>query len=657
LRYINELLAFPDDAFNFTLTVPADSTLYGAFAGSTLPYSGYVFYPTTNSNTRADYDVFTPPSLPHMQSTGEAPIFADESAKYPLLIYSHGAGDHPTGIPQSFLINLASHGYIVLALYHGDDRFEDTDVAQFNLRPLSVKTAIDTLIADSAFTDHIDQARIGGLGESLGGATMMALLGAKKIAPDAISVFTNALQTTTVDTRILGAATIVPYMGLGVYTFLGAGGTGAQTIDRPFMANSANSDFATDYSKVQEGMANIPSVKYLVEYDGEGHAMSDGAVNDAYTWMKLFSDAFIFQDPTAIDTLSRMSSVSDTGSDSLVLITEPAPLVDSVDTDSDGIPDATDTDDDNDGTQDADDAFPLDPTESTDTDGDTLGNNIDTDDDNDGILDGDDLYPLDSTNTPIVTSRLKNIATRGFVGIGDNVLIGGLVISGTENKTVIIRAKGPTLADAGVPNSLPDPQLFLFSGATVIDSNDDFQDHENANQIPTDLIPTNTRESVIVTTLAPGAYTAIVSGVNNEEGIGIVEVFEAEDTGETRMVNIATRGFIGTGDNVLIGGLVITGTGTKKLVIRAKGPSLSSQGVDGALANPQMFLFSGADVIDSNDDWQSHERADDIPANLQPTSELESVISTNLSPGAYTVIVQGVDGGTGIGIVEVFEVE
>jgi hypothetical protein len=261
------------------------------------------------------------------------------------------------------------------------------------------------------------------------------------------------------------------------------------------------------------------------------------------------------------------------------------------------------------------------------------------------------------SNTPMLTNRLKNLATRGFVGTGDNVLIGGLVISGTENKTVIIRAKGPALVTAGLLNTLSDPQMTLLSGATVIDSNDDYQDHANVAQIPTDLIPTDSRESVIVTTLAPGAYTAIVNGVNDEEGIGIVEVFELEDTGETRVINIATRGFIGTGDNVLIGGLIITGTGTKKLVIRAKGPSLSAQGVSGTIANPQMFLFLGPDVIDNNDDWQSHARAAEVPDNLQPDDALESVIFTELSPGAYTVIVQGVDGGTGIGIVEVFEIQ
>ncbi|MBT6876774.1 MAG: hypothetical protein HOA33_09160 [Gammaproteobacteria bacterium] len=324
LRYISELLAFPDDAFSFQMLVPNDSALYGASAGSLVSYTGYILYPTTQTNTRTGYDVFIPPSLPHMQVEGEQPLFADETKKFPMLVYSHGQGDHPTAAQLDFLIQLASHGYVVVALYHGDNRFGGTEGRQFNLRPLAIKTAIDEILADAAYSSHIDAEKIGGLGQSSGGATMLALLGAKKVNPDFSSVFANTLLETTVDPRIKAAATTVPYLGQGVYAFLGSGGTGAATVDRPFMANSANVDTVADYSKVQQAMANIPGVKYLVEYDGEGHSMSDGAVNDAHTWTKVFLDAFIKQDATAIETLSQLKSVSDSGADSLVLVTEPA---------------------------------------------------------------------------------------------------------------------------------------------------------------------------------------------------------------------------------------------------------------------------------------------------------------------------------------------
>lgn len=323
LLYINELLEFEDSSFTFQLSVPNDSASYGASAGTTLPYSGYVLYPTSEANTRTGYNVFIPPALPHMQGNGELPIFANETDLYPLIIYSHGVGSHPTAERLSLLIDLASHGYMVLALYHGDDRFAKTEARQFNLRPLAVKAALDQILADPNLGSHIDTKRIGGLGESFGGATMMALLGAKKVNPDFQSVAFNSLTATTVDTRIVAASTIVTYAGQGPYSLFGSGGSGGASIDRPFMANSANADTVTDYSKVQAVVNAIPGVKYLVEYNGEDHSMSDGAFSDAYTWSKLFLDAFVKQDTTAVEELSRIRAVNGGGSDSLVLVTDP----------------------------------------------------------------------------------------------------------------------------------------------------------------------------------------------------------------------------------------------------------------------------------------------------------------------------------------------
>lgn len=332
-----------------------------------------------------------------------------------------------------------------------------------------------------------------------------------------------------------------------------------------------------------------------------------------------------------------------------------------LDSDSDGIGNNADPDDDNDGVADVHDAFPLDPTETLNTDGDAFGNNADDDDDNDGVLDVDDAFPLDPTRSAPEgpASRLKNLATRGFVGTGDNVLIGGLIITGTEPKTVVIRARGPALADAGVTGALLDPEMALFSGATVIDSNDNWETHPGVDLIPEDLKPTAyPNEAVIATTLAPGAYTAIVGGKDGTTGIGLVEIFEVDDTGVTRLQNIATRGFVDTGDGVLIGGLVISGTEPKKVVIRAKGPSLTEQGVPGALANPRIAIFSGASVIKTNDSWDSEDNLDKekIPLDLRPTNSLEATVYMELAPGPYTAIVDGSDGGTGVGIVEVFEV-
>ncbi len=325
LLYINSLLEFEQDTFTFQLSVPNDSLTYGSMAGKSLPYSGYVLYPTSSSNTRANYSVFTvPPALPHMQGKGDAPIFANASTKYPLLVYSHGNGSHPTADVLEALIKFASHGYIVMALYHGDGRFSETDASNFTLRPLAVKTAIDKILADANFSSHIDTNRIGGMGESYGGATMLALLGAKVIYPEPSSVFLNTLRNTTVDSRIKAAATYVPYMGKDFYSNFGNKSTGTQSVDKPFMANSSNSDEQTDYTKVQLGIANIPGIKYLVEYDAELHGMSAGAQQDTYTWIKIFLDAYIKEDAEAIDVLSRIKSVNASGKDSLVVFPEEA---------------------------------------------------------------------------------------------------------------------------------------------------------------------------------------------------------------------------------------------------------------------------------------------------------------------------------------------
>lgn len=324
-----------------------------------------------------------------------------------------------------------------------------------------------------------------------------------------------------------------------------------------------------------------------------------------------------------------------------------------VDTDGDGVGNNTDNDDDGDGVDDSQDAFPLDPSESIDTDNDGLGNNADADDDNDGLADGVDPAPLEAR------ARLNNISTRGEVRTGGEVMIGGLIIGGTTDKTILLRARGPSLADAGVPGSLADPQVQLYRGADLIDQNTNWENHPNASQIAPALAPTRSVEAAIYTTLAPGAYTAIVTGEGGSTGVGIVEIFEVDDTGATRLLNISTRGFVGTGDNVMIGGVIITGTSAKSVTFRARGPSmLDADASLDVLADPFMQLFdaSGA-LIDQNDNWQSHETADLTPVDLRPTRSVEAAITRTLAPGAYTAIVSGVGLTTGIGIVEVFETD
>ena len=251
--------------------------------------------------------------------------------------------------------------------------------------------------------------------------------------------------------------------------------------------------------------------------------------------------------------------------------------------------------------------------------------------------------------------RLANIATRMQVLTGADVLIGGFIIGGSQAKTVVVRARGPSLTAAGVPGALQNPLLQLFSGQTQIGVNDDWQQATNAGTVlSSGFAPADARESAILTTLGPGAYTAIVSGAGGTTGVGIVEVFEV-DLPEVPLINIATRGQVLTGADVMIGGFIIQGDSPQTVIVRARGPSLTALGVPGALQNPLLQLFSGQTQIAVNDDWQTDTNAVQIQTRgFAPSDARESAILVTLSPGAYTAIVTGAGSTTGVGIIEVF---
>jgi len=195
------------------------------------------------------------------------------------------------------------------------------------------------------------------------------------------------------------------------------------------------------------------------------------------------------------------------------------------------------------------------------------------------------------------------------------------------------------------------------SDQVVIDSNDDWGTAANAATLQASgFAPSNPLESAIYTTLPPGAYTAIVSGVGNTSGVGLVEVYEV-DHPEVELINISTRGKVLTGFDVMIGGFVILGNGPQTVVIRAIGPSLANFGVAGALQNPQIQLVRQSDqtIIATNDDWVNAPNASLIQSSgFAPSNSFESAILITLDPGAYTAIVSGVNGGTGVGLVEVY---
>lgn len=259
------------------------------------------------------------------------------------------------------------------------------------------------------------------------------------------------------------------------------------------------------------------------------------------------------------------------------------------------------------------------------------------------------------TPTPI-PSTFVNVSTRANVQTGDNVLIGGLIISGTEPKRVLLRTMGPTLATVGVDGAMPDPMMSLHdSTGARIAFNDNWRSAEAEVQA-TGLAPSNDAEAAIVTTLAPGAYTAILSGVGGTTGVALFELYDL-DHGNSRIANISTRSKVGTGDAVMIGGFIVGGEQPAQVVVRALGPSLTSAGVAGALADPVLELYnSSGSRIFANDNWGA-EQADQIAAtSLAPSDPREAAIAATLAPGAYTAIVRGAHNLTGVALVEVYYV-
>ena len=238
-------------------------------------------------------------------------------------------------------------------------------------------------------------------------------------------------------------------------------------------------------------------------------------------------------------------------------------------------------------------------------------------------------------------------------------MIGGFIINGTAPKRVLVRALGPSLQPFNVPNPLPDPTLELFgSTGSLIIANNDWREAQESEIANTGLAPSSDLDSAVIATLSPGAYTAVVNGRNGVSGVGVVEVYDLDLGGATKLANISTRSFIQTGDNRLIGGFTLgTNFGGARVIVRAIGPSLVQLGVSNALADPTLELRNSNGVLlAANDDWQDNlSQANQITASgLAPTNPLESAISTSLLPGAYTAIVAGNGGGTGIGLVEIY---
>ena len=265
---------------------------------------------------------------------------------------------------------------------------------------------------------------------------------------------------------------------------------------------------------------------------------------------------------------------------------------------------------------------------------------------------------LESTKFPTVSSRALNLSTRGAVSVGDNVLIGGFIITGTEPKTIVLRALGPSLSSYGLSGVLSDPVLSVYnSSRTLIATNDNWQSDPNHFVVESNgLTPANPLESATAQTLAPGAYTVIVTGHDPTPGIGLVELYDLSPLSNSTVENMSTRSSVGTADNVLISGFIVGDVDNATVVVRALGPSLASLGVSGVLSDPTLTIYdSNGSAIATNDNWQDNVNAIDIQRNgLTPPNPSESALVLHLPAGRYTAIVTGANGGTGVALAEVY---
>ena len=257
--------------------------------------------------------------------------------------------------------------------------------------------------------------------------------------------------------------------------------------------------------------------------------------------------------------------------------------------------------------------------------------------------------------------KLLNMSTRMQVLTGDNAPIGGFIVTGLSPKRVIVRAIGPSLGALGVAGALADPTLELHAPDGSVISNDNWKDVQQAEIEATGLMPTNDLESAIVESLDPGAYTAVVHGKGDTTGIGLVEAYDLDQPVDSQMANISTRGFVDTGDNVMIGGFIVgprqlgDGLGVSTVLVRAIGPSLGRLGVTNPLQDPTLEIHdANGTMIAFNDNWKDSQQAEIEAAQLAPSDDRESAILQFVLSDAYTAIVRGAENTTGVALVEVY---
>jgi hypothetical protein len=275
-------------------------------------------------------------------------------------------------------------------------------------------------------------------------------------------------------------------------------------------------------------------------------------------------------------------------------------------------------------------------------------------------------------------ARLANLATRATSLSGNNALLPGFVISGSGTKRILLRNVGPTLGSFGVAGTLGDPLLGLkrynpTTGAYVdLAANDNWGTTtplqtliDTSTSVGAFALTAGSSDSALLVDLPPGQYSASAGGANDGAGIALLEIYDADTAASptAKLNNISTRGFVGTGSNIIIAGFVISGAGSKTILVRAIGPTLGDFGLSGVLADPQLAIYKGNNAILSNDDWgagssspTTASTATQVGAFALPATSKDAAFVITLPAGAYTAQVVGANGTTGLALVEIYEV-
>jgi len=331
-RYVTDLLTEPTNTLAVTVTAPSDGSLFSSFAGRTIPYVVLVCYPTTGTNPRPDYVLPTGKAVPHMQRGSEAPLLADASARYPLLLFSHGYGGSPLSDDYiDPILVLASFGYVVAAPFAGDPRIADLVpenivnlfyllahiddfIAMQALRPLSLSATLDLLLASPEWSAHVDAAKVGGFGASQGGESLLLMAGAALTKSIGLSS-----SRVTDDSRLKAAVGYVPYFGQAIFPAFGRDQNGLDGVTLPYLAISGSADTTAPIAQTSQGISRLAGPRELVALDGVDHRFDVASTRDIYTWSITFLDAKVRGDPAALTRLRRMTSVAGGGDDRIVI--------------------------------------------------------------------------------------------------------------------------------------------------------------------------------------------------------------------------------------------------------------------------------------------------------------------------------------------------